>query len=392
MRQGPAQPRPESAKPNKIGSLRPVPRVFMALWLSSHAFWLGLFHFSDSLRLPVAYGSYLLWAVSASFVWGRKGPVWSCICFLIITLMLPYFHLSGTEGFEAFGLTHSLLLAVMGLSSFSTSLWYESQKARKTQQNQIAALEQELIEVARSSSLGRMTVSISHEMKNQIAVTVGYLDQLRDEVDGLSIHKRKIDRSLLACDKMLKILDQLRTLARDTRLEPLQGVSLQTIIKDCTSFLERHFQYHGIELNISCSDSLPLVQADGVSLQTIFVNLLNLSIEGFKQSHQTVDQKKTIRISCQLQDQSVLVQYSDSLLNRPRIDSAEAFDLFFHVETKGLLEGLDLFAAQQLVHKIGGTIEFHQDPVDSLRVTLTLIPFGIRNSNAPSDINHLKVS
>lgn len=354
-----------NSEPAKEGERRlknPPPYGAIALWGCSLLVWFGIFQFPWPARLELAYGSFLLWAVSAGLIWGgRKVPFLAVAFFLLGSFLLQKPDQTDTEQFHWLSLSHGLCILLVFVSSLCSSIWMTARKTAQTAQKRQDHLEQALLQVARMSSLGRMTVSICHEMKNQIAVTIGYLDQLKDEKDFSAAHHRKIDRSLQATDKMLKILTQLRTLARDTLNEPLQAVGVNPVLLDSIDFLDRHILFHGIVMDLVLENDLPTVAGDPVQLQTIFIHLLNHSLENFKGQKAAGGQQKRIRIATEVHEGLVRIEYSDNGTRQESIGPDRFFDLFLHLGSQKLMHGLDMAVVQSLAQRQGASIIMEQD-------------------------------
>jgi hypothetical protein len=267
------------------------------VWLSSLFLGWGLAFFPGSNPKTLAYGSFLVWAISAGFVWDRKAPFLTVGIFLAGSASLSWEVLS-MDPWRWFSDASGPWAFVVFLSSLSSSLWVR-----------VRSLEQGILHNARWSVWGRMNVHVGHEFKNQIAIVTGYLDQMKD--DELSAAQlRKIERSLLANERMLKLLAQLRLVTRDCLNEPLQVLTLPAVLQDALELLERPLHYRGVTVNRTFVPGLPNALGHPILLQTLLVHLILHSLERFK--GQPASDRKEICIEMTRQGEGIDLHYRDN--------------------------------------------------------------------------------
>lgn len=224
-------------------------------------------HFSlGSAPWPWAYGSFLLWALTAGYVWDRKAPFLTVGIFCVMSASLSWEILSTGVG-----------LALVFLSSLVSTLHFMLHR----EQSRIRELQEGLLQIARYHVWGRMTVGLGHELRNQIAIVTGYLDQMKE--DELSpAHRRKIERSLLANDRMLKLLTQLSLLTRDAMHEPLHPLCISEVLQNALQFVERPLEYHSIQVRFTALPALPRALGHPTLMQTLFMHFILHSVDRFR--------------------------------------------------------------------------------------------------------------
>ncbi len=275
------------------------------VWLASLFPWWGLGYFLTPKLLPLAYGSFLLWAVTAGFIWGRKAPFLVGGIFLVGSASLSWGALSTAPWRWVLDDT-SLWSLVVFLSSLSSSFWASLQDAN----GRVRDLERGFLNAARWSIWGRLTVGVGHELRNQIAIVTGYLDQMKDEADLSPVYQRKLERSLLANSRMLNILTQLRSLTRDCLQEPLQPTTIADVVREALEFMQRPLEYRGISVNWKAEAGLPQAMAHPVLLGTLVVDLLLESLDRFKT--QTSADGKVITLNIKSQSEGICLHYQDN--------------------------------------------------------------------------------
>lgn len=319
------------------------------LWGCSLILWLAGTALLGSVQLALAYGIFMLWAIAAGPVWGRKAPFLTVCCFLTVSASLqweilltdPRRWLTGELGLWVIG---------VGLSSWCSCLLWRVQQ----QTSRIRQLEQGFLQEARLANLGRMTVSICHEMNNQIAVVLGYLDQMRENEDTAHPYSRMIERSRLANNKMLKILTQLRRMSRDTLHEALLPTALHQTLQEALEFLDRPLQYQSISVDLQLAAHMPKVLGDAVLLQTVFIQLLQQSLNHFQEPRLMEDPIKRIGIETRIEDGLVCLHYCDNSLAPKPLSEAK------------------IMLLQQLMQHQSGALQLKPHQAPGWRISLSL--------------------
>lgn len=223
-----------------------------------------------------AYGSFLLWALTAGYIWDRKAPFLTVGIFLVMSASLSW-EVLAMNPWRSITSGLGLWLLLVLLSSLLSML----HALRLQDQSQIRELQEGLLLIARYQIWGRMTVGLGHELRNQIAIVTGYLDQMKED-ELLPAHRRKIERSLLANDRMLKLLTQLSLLTRDALHEPLRPLNITEVLQNALQLMERPLEYHSIQVRWTASSDLPKALGHPTLMQTLFMHLIFHSLDRFK--------------------------------------------------------------------------------------------------------------
>jgi signal transduction histidine kinase len=365
-----------------------------ALWVISLGFWLGLFFYWPwPARLSLAYGSFLIWAIAAVWLWGKKAPFMTLGIFMCTGWILHRSNTSVEENFAWMSPSYPVWLGLVFLSSLCTWLWQDSRRTVPQEQKRQPELEEVLLHMARMSSLGRMTNSICHEMKNLIAVIVGYLEQLQDEQELSDRNRRKIDRSLLASERMIAIVAQLRHAARPIDQDPVQSMELNPLIQDSRQFLNHHLLYNSIEMDLNLAEDLPAISNVSSQVQAIFLQLLNHSIDSFKSNKNNDELAKRISLTTARDGSSLLVHYRDNAIRSFSLAPSEAFDLAHHLRIQQGLNGFALLLLQQGMQRLDGNVRIQQDAQTGLQVEMVFRSQSMPPIEAGTELNtQLRVS
>jgi signal transduction histidine kinase len=213
----------------------------------------------------------------------------------------------------------------------------------------------DLMHAARLASMGELTASIAHEIKQPLSAILAHADtaELLLETDAPSLPE--IQRILAEIRK-----DDLRASDVITRLRDLLGrhtlerrpVDLNEAIGDALRVIDAEARRRNVTVVTQLAAELPPIVGDNVHLQQVMLNLvLNAmdAIEGVEESD------GRITIGTRAVANGVQVTVAD---NGPGIDPAVAprlFESFATTKPGGL--GLGLSIARTIVEAHGGTIE-----------------------------------
>jgi|GEM_PF-4379891 len=385
---GPSLLKTEASRKVEEILISPPNKLRTVLWMGSLFFWLAIFlSWPWPDRLSWAYGSFLFWAISAAFLWGRIAPFLTLGIFMSTGWILHRSDPPIEETFAWMSASYIVWLGLVFLSSLCAWLWQDSrQKVRQEQKHQ-AELEEVLLHMTRMSSIGKMTNSICHEMKNLIAVIVGYMEQFQFEKDLSVPHRRKVDRTLLASDRMILILTQLRNAARENDQDPVQSLELNPLIQDSRQFLNPHLHYHSIEIDLKLAQDLPLITNISAQVQSIFIHLLNHSIDSFKSSKKSDGLARRICLTTERDGSSLLVHYRDNAIRSFHLSPSEAFDLSHHLRIHQAQNGFEFLLLQKWMLRLGGSLTIQQDAQNGLQVAMIFRSLSLSPIEAKTELN-----
>jgi len=220
----------------------------------------------------------------------------------------------------------------------------ERERLRRTQ----AELEQ----MSRVSTLGELTASLAHEIKQPIGAAVTNAEACmrllhRDQPD--------IDEARAAALEMAKdakraadIIDRVRSLFQKGTSQR-DVVDVNEVIEEMVVMLQNEAKEHSVALCTDLFEGLPSVMADRVQLQQV---LMNLMLNGIEAMQDTVGE---LSIKSQLGDDGqLLISVADTGMGLPAGKIDRLFDAFFTTKSQGT--GLGLAITRSIVESHGGRI------------------------------------
>jgi signal transduction histidine kinase len=210
----------------------------------------------------------------------------------------------------------------------------------------------ELTHINRVSTMGELTASLAHEIKQPIGAAV-----TNAEVCLRLINRREPDlpEAREAALEMIKdarraadIIEHVRSLFRKGS-SPQGIVDVNEVIGEMVVMLQKEADRHSVRMNTDLTKGLTKVMADRVQLQQALMNLILNGIEAMR--NETGD----LSIKSQLGgDGQVLISVSDTGVGLPAENVDQIFSAFFTTKPQG--SGLGLAITRSIVESHGGRI------------------------------------
>jgi PAS domain S-box-containing protein len=230
-------------------------------------------------------------------------------------------------------------------------------------------LQEQLIERERLAALGRITGAIAHELGTPLNSVLGYT-QLLVNTDISEETRRRLKIIESQVQRMAEIIKHYlsRTRGAPTTYRPtnLNELILGTLVQ-----LEMRFQQSHVQVITTLSESLPMLNADGTSLQRVMINLLNNAIDAMPDGG-TVTVTTQLSMPPESPRQGVVVEVTDTGLGIPAELLPKVFNLFVTTKTEARGTGLGLAICQEIVSAHGGTIQIASQVEKGTRVRVFL--------------------
>jgi C4-dicarboxylate-specific signal transduction histidine kinase len=218
-----------------------------------------------------------------------------------------------------------------------------------------AAMQSELTRVARLTTMGQMTASIAHEIKQPLAaiVTNGnaglrWLARAKPDLDEVRTSlKHIVDDGHRAAD----VIDGIRAMLRqDDRGKILTDVN--QLINETLMLAKNELQMAEVSLRTELSSNLPRVLAHRVQLQLVVRNLI---VNGIEAMSAITDRARLLRVQSEfIPPSDVLIAVSDTGTGIDPEIMDRIFDDFFTTKSHGM--GMGLSICRSIVTAHGGRL------------------------------------
>jgi PAS domain S-box-containing protein len=227
--------------------------------------------------------------------------------------------------------------------------------ASKQAEHEHERLRQELANLAhqnRVSTMGELTASLAHEIKQPIGAAVTNAEAC---VRSLDRAQPEIGQAREAALEMAKdarraaeIIDRVRSLYQKGSSQ-LEIIEVNEVIAEMVVLLQNEADRHSVRMRTELAGELPKVMADRVHLQQILMNLMLNGIEAM------LDTSGELTIKSKLADDGqLLISVTDTGVGLPTENAGQVFDPFFTTKSQGT--GLGLAITRSIVESHGGRI------------------------------------
>ena len=222
--------------------------------------------------------------------------------------------------------------------------------------------------MSRVSTLGELTASLAHEIKQPIGAAVTNAAAC---VRLLDLDQPDLPEAREAALEMVKdarraadIIDRVRLLYQKGSSQ-LDVVDVNEVIGEMVSMLQNEANRHSVAIRTDLGAELPKVMADRVQLQQVLMNLMLNSIEAMRDARGVLSIKSQVA-----EDGHLLISVTDTGVGLPAENTDKIFDAFFTTKSQGT--GLGLAITRSIIESLGGRIWATANPGCGATFNITL--------------------
>jgi C4-dicarboxylate-specific signal transduction histidine kinase len=222
-------------------------------------------------------------------------------------------------------------------------------------ERQIRELQMELAHANRVATMGQITASIVHEVKQPIAAAVIGAQAAQRWLNMQPANLAEVGDQLLHIAREGKragdIIDRIRNLIKKAppRKEP---VNINHAIREVIEFTRGEAAKNGVSVQTLFAEDLPLIQGDQVQLQQVMVNLIVNAIQAMSGSG---DGRRELQISTETDEaEGVRVRVRDTGPAMAAESLLRLFEPFYTTKAEGM--GMGLAICRSIVEAHGGRL------------------------------------
>jgi PAS domain S-box-containing protein len=225
-------------------------------------------------------------------------------------------------------------------------------KRAEEERQRLRQAETDLAHISRVNTIGHLTASLAHEIKQPIGAAVAnaeacmhFLDHDQpDVVEAQEAALGMVKDARRAAD----IIDRVRSLYRKGSSQQ-EIVDVNDVIREMVLMLHNQASRYSVMMRTELGEKLPNVMADRVQLKQVLMNLMLNGIEAMQ------DTSGELSIKSQLADDGqLLISVADTGVGLPAENVDRLFDAFFTTKSRGT--GLGLAITRSIVMSHGGRI------------------------------------
>ena len=231
-------------------------------------------------------------------------------------------------------------------------------------------LEIKMYENERLSSLGRLSTSVAHEVKNPLSSIKSIVQVLKEDSEnrGFFTSKTKTQKSLSIIveeiDRLTKVVNQLLVFAKPQG-DSKTNVKISDLINKVLVVLKHEAKMNNIDIHLDVSNDLPSIMADEGSLTEVFFNLIHNAIQAMSEGGNL-----TISTTYEQKDNYIRVVFENNGPGISQEDIGKIFEPFY--TTKQMGTGLGLAIVKKKLEEVKGLI--HVESEDSTTKFIVNIP------------------
>jgi len=190
-----------------------------------------------------------------------------------------------------------------------------------TPEQQLASLQQQLVQAQRLAALGELVGTTTHEFNNVLMTILNYAKiGLRNKDEAT--RDKAFDRIMTAAQRAEKITNSVLGLARN-RKEEFAPTNLATLLQESLILLEREMQKYRVAVHCEFAEAPP-IRAIGNQIQQVLLNLMTNARQAMPSGGQLL-----LKISHDPSTNSVDLTIRDSGSGIPREQLPKIFDRFY---------------------------------------------------------------
>ena len=226
-------------------------------------------------------------------------------------------------------------------------------------------LERKMRESERMATIGQITTSLSHEIRNPLSAIKMNLQILKKNPQIMGNDQRRIDISAKEVNRLEGILEEVLDFAKPLQIKPGR-VEINAIVAAALELLEMKFAEAGINIVTDLDSNLPTIQADGDKLVQALINILLNALEASSYGSK-VEIQTTFGPGHGGGVEILLADEGHGIRGQ---HASEIFKPFFTTKSSGT--GLGLSNAHRIIDAHGGRIDVDKRPIPGAFFKITL--------------------
>ena len=230
-------------------------------------------------------------------------------------------------------------------------------------------MEKKVREAERMATIGQITTSLSHELRNPLSAIKLNLQVIKKNAMLKGNDERRIDISVQEVKRLERILQELLDFAKPLSLK-LQPADMHEMVQHCVELLDEKFKEKSIRVEVKLEPAMPKVPLDTEKFQQTIMNLLLNAIDASPESG-------TIYISIGIawrnaqRFAAIRIEDEGEGISPELVD--EIKKPFFTTKTRGT--GLGLTNTERVIRDHGGWLEIDNHQSGGAMFTL-MMPVG----------------
>ena len=240
----------------------------------------------------------------------------------------------------------------------------------KEEDERLRQAQEDLARVSRITTMGELTASLAHEIKQPIAATITDVQTcmrwLARDVPDLGEAREAVSRAIKDAAWASEIINRISRLFKKGSPQR-ERIEVNDIVREMIALLNTEMTRHSIAVKAELAEGLPQVNADRVQLQQVLMNLMLNGMESMKE----MGIPGILRIATSLAEEGfILVSVTDTGKGVRPDEAEQIFKAFYSTKNEGT--GMGLTISRSIIESHGGRLWFTPNTGSGVTFQFTL--------------------
>jgi signal transduction histidine kinase len=231
----------------------------------------------------------------------------------------------------------------------------QAREDRDQAEELLHAMQAEVAQVARLTTMGELAASIAHEIRQPLAAVVNNanagLRWLNNQPPNLKEVRAALKRIVRDSERGGDVIGSIQGMLKKGEQERAR-LDINDLIREVMRLVQGELKNRGVSSRAELADDLPRVLADRIQLRQVILNLIMNAIEAMVS---VSDRARVLRVRSENHgNDGVLVAVEDSGSGIAPEDMDRIFETFFTTKSEGM--GMGLSICRSIVESHGGRI------------------------------------
>jgi PAS domain S-box-containing protein len=223
-------------------------------------------------------------------------------------------------------------------------------------------IEKQLRHSERMSGIGELATGMAHEINQPLNTISLIIDNIVFSLDNKTITenylKTKLNKVFEGISRIKKIIDHVRTFARDQDDFVQSSFEINNSINNCISMVSEQMHHKDIQLIFDPDPDLPNIKGNPYRFEQVVLNLLINAKDAIEEKvkKNLKSFKKKIEISARVKGNSIDIEIKDNGVGIKSEEIDKVLLPFYTTKAPGSGTGLGLSISYGIIKELGGEI------------------------------------
>ncbi len=226
---------------------------------------------------------------------------------------------------------------------------------REQAEQKLRQAQMEVAHVNRVTTMGQLTASIAHEVNQPLTGVVSSgnacLRWLTNQPANIENARQSVDRIIRDANRASEVVGRVRGLTKKASLQ-MGWLNVNETVLETVALTRMELEQNRVSLSTQLSDDVPLVWADRIQVQQVFLNLIMNAIEAISA---LADGPRHLLVStAKNESNGVLLAVRDSGTGLDSGKLEDIFEAFYTTKHDGM--GMGLAVSRSIIEAHGGRL------------------------------------